>query len=53
MLTQNMEIPSEIENLLDDMFRLSKKENWDESYAQSLIEEGALLYQRYILDRLV
>ncbi len=46
-----MEIPSEIENLLDDMFRLTKEENWNESYAKNLIMEGALLYQRYILDR--
>lgn len=51
MLTQNMEIPSEIQNLLEDMYRLSKKEDWDESFAQGIIEEGSILYQRYILDR--
>ena len=51
MLTQNMEIPSEIQNLLEDMYRLSKKEDWDESFAQGIIEEGAILYQRYVLDR--
>lgn len=45
-----MEIPSEIERLLEDMYRLSEKEDWDESFAQGIIEEGAALYQRYILD---
>ena len=51
MLTKDMEIPSEIEFLLEEMYRLSKKEDWNESYAQDLIVSGALLYQRYILDR--
>ena len=44
-----MDIPVEIQNLLKSMRSLRDSEDWNESRAQELIIDGALLYERFVL----